>query len=106
MAPKIRSERQSSLAYVIAHKILQARFINRNLASFERLQFDGIAVNANNIMTKIRKTGTGNETDIAGTDHCNPHRQTTPSGPIGSRFYLPFGMVIAQVTSVVVKRAG
>src|SRR4029077_14636891 len=44
----------------------------------------GILVDANNVMAKICKAGSGYETDVSGSDHRNAHATTPPRAARGA----------------------
>jgi hypothetical protein len=56
------------------NEFFQARFINRDFACAECLDFAWIVINANDIVTNIGKTRAGNEADITGTDNGDVHK--------------------------------
>ena len=47
--------------------------INRNFAALERLDFCGILVDTDDMMTEFGDAGSGYQPDISSTDHCNAH---------------------------------
>src|SRR5207249_9425390 len=55
--------------------LLQTGLIYRHLASLQCFDFLQIIIDANNVMTDIRKTCAGNKTNITRTDDCEIHKK-------------------------------
>src|SRR5262249_10482632 len=68
-----RGKRQSPLAHIRCHELLEAWLIDRDLAGIERVNLAGVLVDAGDLMTKVGNAGPRNETDIARPDHRNSH---------------------------------
>ena len=81
LCPKVLiADEPSSALDVTSQKIVhdqfsETRLINRHLAVIEGLNPCIVFVDATNLVTEIRETGSGDETHISGTDHCNLHLQ-------------------------------
>ena len=52
---------------------IEARLEDRNLAPLQRIDLAGILVDASDLVAEIRKTGAGDQPDIACANHGNPH---------------------------------
>ena len=70
---KLGCERQSTRANIGAQEFRQSGLIDRAFATSKRFNLRSIFVDANNLMAKIGKTGSGNQTHIPSADHCYAH---------------------------------
>ena len=58
---------------VVGHQLLEAGLVDRDLAAAEPLDLIGILIDASHRDAEFRKTGAGNQADIAGADHRYAH---------------------------------
>src|SRR5262249_28979488 len=78
---EIGGEFEAPGAHVAVDDLVEARLVNRNFTPLQAGDLAGILVDACDGNTEFRKTGTGDEADIARTDHGNAHMfscQATP----------------------------
>jgi len=61
-------EYQAAFGRVLQHDLLQARFINRQNAVFEVLDFFHIDIDADDGIAHLGKTGACDQADITGAD--------------------------------------
>jgi hypothetical protein len=76
---QLGGERQAPRADIAQHQILQARLEDRHHPRLQRRDLARVLVDAHHIMPEIRKTGPGNEPDIARSDHRDTHVQLPPA---------------------------
>ena len=70
---QLRSEGQASGLGVLIDERLKAGFEDRNLSVFKRGDLLVIEINANDVVTKVRKAGAAYEPDIAAANHRDAH---------------------------------
>ena len=62
------AEAQTVGGNVAVNDFFEARFIDRNFAGLQRLNFFRIVIDADDVVTDIGKTGASNKADITGTN--------------------------------------
>jgi hypothetical protein len=73
-AGQIAGERKPLGGNVARNQLIEAGLVDRHLAPFETRDLLGILIDAYHFDAELRKTCSGNEADIARSDHCNTHR--------------------------------
>ena len=73
---KVGREGKPSLLPVGGDQIGEAGLVDRDVALIERRDLVGVAVDADDVVTEIRKAGPGHEPDITGTDHHHAHEKS------------------------------
>src|SRR6185437_8135213 len=71
--PKISGEYKSSGARIGFHQPVEIGFKDRDGTTAERRNFFDVFVDANDVMTEIGKTRSGNQANITCPDHCYSH---------------------------------
>jgi hypothetical protein len=70
---KVRREAEPAGADILGDQLLQAGLEDRHLARQKRGDLPLVLVDANDLMSEIGKTGSGDEADIARSDHRHTH---------------------------------
>mmetsp|Transcript_27227 Transcript_27227/g.49807 ORF Transcript_27227/g.49807 Transcript_27227/m.49807 type:complete len:367 (+) Transcript_27227:993-2093(+) len=70
---QIKGEGQPPRRNILGHQRIKTRLVNRNLTAFQHGNFVGVLVDAHNVMSKVGKTHTRDQADIACPDHRNFH---------------------------------
>ena len=60
---------------VARDELVEARLEDRHDAPLQRVDLGLILVDADDVMAEVRKAGSGNQADIAGSDHRDAHSQ-------------------------------
>ena len=71
---QVAGERQSPCGDILGHQIIKAGLIDWDDALFQLFNLGRIFIDANHVVTEIRKTNTRNQADIAGANHRNLHK--------------------------------
>jgi dTDP-4-dehydrorhamnose reductase len=66
-------EVQAARRHVLAHQLLQAVLVDGHVELLEHLDLVLVVVHAENVMTPIRKTGAGDQSDVSGSHHGDIH---------------------------------
>jgi hypothetical protein len=61
----IAGEFQAPGIAIVTNQVLEPRFMDRDLAAIELLDARRVDIDANDVVTRIRETGTRNQPDIA-----------------------------------------
>ncbi len=70
---KVGREGQPPLLPVGGDQVGEPGLVDRDVALIERRDLVGVAVDADDVVTEIRKAGSRHEPDITGTDHHHAH---------------------------------
>ena len=62
--------------HIAGNQRIEAGLEDRNLATLQRVDLAEILVDAGDLVAEIRKTGAGDQSDIARANHGNPHKST------------------------------
>ena len=76
---KVGSEFEPALARIGLDHAVEARFIDRDFVALQGGDLGGILVDANDVMTEIRKARARDEANITRPDHGNPHTHSSKS---------------------------
>ena len=79
---QIRGKRQPPGAHVLGHQVIEARFVDRYLAIISAGQFLAGFVDTNNLVPEVRETDSGDEADVACSDHCDAHGTSCRVGQV------------------------
>ena len=77
---EIGGEREPACGEVCANELGEARLVDWNDTLLQGFDLPSVLVDANNVMTEIRKAGPGYEAHVPGTDHRNAHAANSPPG--------------------------
>ncbi len=72
----VGGETQPTTGLIPAHHLVQTRFMDGNFAALQHRYFIRIDIDAEHIIADFGKTGTGNQSHIAGTEKGNFHAPT------------------------------
>jgi len=70
---EIVGKRQPVLPHIVHHEFGKARLVNRHFPGLQGGDPAGILVDAADLVSEIRETGAGDETDVTRTDHGDLH---------------------------------
>ena len=87
-ACQIGGEHQPSRTRVGLDQPVKVRFKDRNRATAKDRYFFGIIVHTSDMMAEIGKARTGNETNVAGADHCYSHVIPCKDGELKAHCFL------------------
>ncbi len=77
------AEIQATLVAIALHHRLQARLVDRDLTAIEPVDLRPVQVDAQDLVTDVRKAGTGDEPDITSSDDRDFHDTSFASGDRG-----------------------
>ena len=78
---KVGREGKPPLLPVGGDELGKPGLVDRDFALIEGRDLVGVAVDAGDVVTEIRKAGPGDKPDVAGTDHHHAHENST--APVG-----------------------